>query len=116
MKRKSNNSHTEKHIGLKKKDGVMVKSIESGNNFNPYFPLALHNMLSSSKMLLIFSEADRLFWEFEEKYVAQYKSEFEHYKGNIELYIVEDANHIFSFQKWQETMMTKAYEWLAANY
>jgi len=61
--------------------------------------MALHNMLSSKKELLIFSEADRLFWEFEEKYMAQYRSEYDEYKSNIDIFITKDANHIFSFKE-----------------
>jgi len=85
---------------------------QTGNNFNPYFPLALHNMLSSKKVLLIFSEADRLYWEFEEKYMTSYKNEFEKYKNNIEIYIAKDANHIFSFKAWQDEMLNISCAWL----
>jgi hypothetical protein len=89
---------------------------QTGNNFNRYFPQALHNMLSSRKVLLIFSEADRLFWEFEEKYMPSYKSEFDKYKRNIEIFITKDANHIFSFKEWQEQMLTVSCSWLDRNY
>jgi hypothetical protein len=47
------------------------------NNVNIYFALALHNILSSKKELLIFSEVHRRCLEFEEKYVADYRREFE---------------------------------------
>ena len=89
---------------------------QTGNNFNPYFPLALHNMLSSKKVLLIFSAADRLFWEFEEKYIPLYKNEFEKYKGNIDIFIVKNANHIFSFKEWQDEMLNTSCAWLNKYY
>jgi len=97
-------------------EGVRVESNELGNNFNPYFPMALHNMLSSRRVLLIFSEADRLFWEFEEKYMSSYKNEFEKYKNNAEIYITKGANHIFSFKVWQAEMLKASCEWLDKNY
>ncbi len=89
---------------------------QTGNNFNPYFPMALHNMLSSRKVLLIFSEADRLFWEFHEKYMTSYKIEFHKYKRNIEIFIAKDANHIFSFKEWQNEMINTSCSWLKKYY
>ena len=112
MKSKGGHSHTAHHLSRRERDGVRVRSNESANNFNPYFPMALHNMLSSRNALLIFSEADRLFWEFEEKYVAAYKDDFERLKDRAEIYVAKGANHIFSFKEWQEEMLGKSCTWL----
>jgi hypothetical protein len=116
VRNKAGNSHTAHPLPRRERDGVRVKSNEADNNFNPYFPLALHNMLSSKKVLLIFSEADRLYWEFEEKYMASYKNEFEKYKRNIEIFIAKDANHIFSFKEWQDEMLNTSCAWLNKYY
>ena len=109
--------------GLKKgsDDSKAVQKVnkaagQSDDNFNQYFPDALHKMLSSKKVLLIFSESDRLFWEFEEKYLNVYKQEFEKYKKNFELHITKDANHIFSLKEWQEDMINKSCSWLEDNF
>lgn len=106
---------TQPPLRLEGYDGGL-NSNESDNNFNRYFPMALHNVLSSRKVLLIFSEADRLFWEFEEKYRAVYKSEFEKHKVNAEIHITKNANHIFSFNEWQAEMLYNAVSWLNRNY
>ena len=81
--------------------------LQTGNNFNPYFPVALHSMLSSRKVLLIFSGADRLHWEFEEKYIQNYAQEFQKLSKNIEIHVVQNANHILSFPAWQDEMLAK---------
>jgi len=90
--------------------------IKKNGNFNPYFPVAFHEILSKRKILLIFSEADRLYWEFEEKYMIPYKEEFEQHKKNLKIQIVKEANHIFSFKKWQEDMLEKSRLWLNNEY
>ena len=116
VKGKAAQTHTTQPLPRLEGDGGGVKSNESDNNFNRYFPMALHNMLSSRKVLLIFSEADRLFWEFEEKYMAGYKNEYEKLKGNAEIYITKNANHIFSFKSWQDEMLNISCVWLKKYY
>ena len=69
--------------------------------------MALHNMLSSRKVLLIFSGADRLHWEFEEKYIQNYAQEFQKLSKNIDIHVIQNANHILSFTEWQDEMLDK---------
>ncbi len=45
-----------------------------------------------------------------------YKQDFEKHKENLEIGIVKEANHIFSFRKWQEDMLAKLCSWLEKNY
>ena len=71
--------------------------IQNNGNSNPYFSVAFYEIVSSRKVLLIFSEADRLYWEFEEKFMQPYGEGLKKYEDNVEIYIVESANHIFSF-------------------
>ena len=77
------------------------------DNFNAYFPLALHNMLASRKVLLIFSGADRLYWEFEDKYMKNYTQEFQKVSKNMDIHVIQNANHILSFSAWQDEMLDK---------
>lgn len=86
---------------------------QSNGNFNQYFPMAFHQMLTSRKILLIFSEADRLYWEFEEKYMKPYQSEFRKYSKSLKIDITKNANHIFSFKEWQDDMLEKSCSWLS---
>lgn len=112
VKGKTGNSQTNSSESVKSTES----SLQAGNNINPYFEMALHNMLSSRKILLIFSEADRLFWEFEEKYMASNRDNFEKYKERAEIHVTKDANHVFSFMEWQADVLDTCAEWLSQNY
>ena len=68
------------------------------------------------KALLIFSEADRLYWEFDEKFFSRYKATLKPYALNFEIYIVPSANHVFSFSEWQNELFHKLRDWLQANF
>ncbi len=103
VSQKAGNSHTS-HRGT---EISATTGNRTGNNFNTYFPLALHNMISSRKVLLIFSGADRLHWEFEEKYIQKYSQEFQKFRNNIDVHVIENANHILSFTEWQNEMLGK---------
>lgn len=109
MRKRDSSTNTVRHLDSQLSE---TDSNHTANNLNPYFPPAFHKFLSSRKMLLIFSEADRLYWEFEEKYSFSYKNEYEKYKTNVEIYVAKDANHIFSFKAWQEQMLNISCEWL----
>jgi len=101
---------------LKKSSEASEKAIIQNNgNFNPHFPKAFHEVLTKRNILLVFSEADRLYWEFEEKYMFPYKEDLERIKHNLSIHIVKEANHIFSFKIWQEDMLEKTATWLLKN-
>lgn len=107
-----------KEIGQEHKWGNVVQEIpeQLKGNFNWHFPPALKSLLSSSrKVLLIFSEADRLYWEFNEKYIAYFKKEIENYGANLSVHITKEANHIFSFKEWQEDMLDNSCSWLTKH-
>jgi len=88
-----------------------------GGNFNRLFPVAFFSMMSTNRrLLLIFSEKDRLYWEFDEKFLRPYRTRIEAYPNLIHLHIAKDANHIFSSPESQEEMMGKATSWLEAYY
>lgn len=95
---------------------TMSQVSQDNDNFNAYFPMAFHQIISSRKILLIFSEADRLYWEFEEKYIRQYGEELKKYRKNIEIKITQNANHIFSFNEWQSDMLNESCSWLSNNF
>lgn len=103
VSKKAGNSHT----SHRDTETSATTGDRTGNNFNIYFPLALHNMISSRKVLLIFSGADRLHWEFEEKYIQKYSQEFQKYRNNIDVHVIKNANHILSFTEWQDEMLGK---------
>jgi hypothetical protein len=87
---------------------------ETGNgNFNRLFPPAFFSMVSARKrILLVFSEKDRLYWEYDEKFYRPYRSRIDGSGDSVEVYVAKDANHIFSFQEWQADMMDKVCSWI----
>jgi len=91
-------------------------SEEKTDNFNHLFPSALSRFASSRKILLLFSETDRLYWEFEEKYLSRYSEEFKKISDNIDIKITKDANHIYSFKEWQKEMLDDSCRWLEKQY
>ena len=87
------------------------------SNVNMLFPQAFHKMVfSSRKLLLIFSEMDRLYWEFEEKFWQPYKQIYRNKLNLIDVRILKNANHIISFPDSQKEMLGWTCGWLRENY
>jgi alpha/beta superfamily hydrolase len=90
---------------------------EPTDNTNPYFAPAFRRMVSTSRrMLLIFAEADRLYLEFEAKFMKRHRAEFEPYAAWYEIHVTKDSNHIFSFPEWQADMLEESCRWLARHF
>lgn len=86
---------------------------EGQDNTNPYFAPAFFNMVSTSRYVyLIFAGMDRLYWEFEKKFVERNRAELELYASWYEIHVTKDANHIFSFREWEEDMLDQCSRWL----
>jgi hypothetical protein len=78
---------------------------EAASNFNPLFPPAFQRMIfSSRKLLLIFSDMDRLYWEFDEKFWQSHKDMYEEKMEYIDVRILKSANHTF-FTESQNEML-----------
>ena len=93
-----------------------VSSDQPTTNLNPHFHRSFAGFVQKKKLLLIFSEADRLYWEFEEKYLGVYGKEIQPYRQNFQIELVKDANHVFSFTQWQQLMLDLSHRWLEANF
>ncbi len=81
-------------------------------NFNTLFPRSFFKFTKSKKLLLIFSEADRLFWEYDEKFLKPYQNKINRTDRNVSLHLIKNANHILSFKGWQEEMENVVKDWL----
>ncbi|WKZ32629.1 MAG: hypothetical protein QY316_12055 [Thermodesulfobacteriota bacterium] len=100
--------------GKKKKPmpaGVTGKAAVPGN-FNTLFPDAFSRMAEKGKVCLVFSEADRLYWEFEEKFAATHRDSIARAGKNLEIHITKNANHVFTFRDWQESALETMCSWL----
>jgi uncharacterized protein len=87
------------------------------SNFNPLFPLAFRKMVSSSrKLLLIFSDMDRLYWEYDEKFWQTSKEAYKDRMEYIDVRVLKNANHIISFPDSQKEMLKWTCDWLLENY
>lgn len=98
-----------------------IKPIEgpivNDSNLNLLFLQAFHKMIfSSRKLLLIFSDMDRLYWEYDEKFWRPNKGIYVNHMEFIDVRILKNANHIMSFPESQEEMLKWTCDWLRGNY
>jgi hypothetical protein len=97
-------------------DLTMPKELE-GTNVNPKFAPAFFKMLKSSKkMLLIFSGADRLLWEFQEKFETLYERRLKPFKSQYEVVTIPQANHILALKEWEDEMHLYVDRWMKQYY
>ena len=83
------------------------------DNTNPLFAPAFRNMVTTSRpVLLVFAESDRLFWEFEEKFLQRHGRTLERYAAWYRVHVTPQANHIFSSSEWQEDLFEQCSRWL----
>lgn len=86
-------------------------------NANPLFPPAFFAMLESGhKILLIYSKADRTYWDFQEKFADEYQETIEGLAHPYELHLIDAANHVLSFREWENQVHDIATRWLTENY
>jgi hypothetical protein len=60
----------------------------------------------------MFSESDRLYWEFREKFAERHPSMLQQYAELIDLQTIPQANHVLTFSDWQQDMLDRASQWL----
>jgi uncharacterized protein len=83
------------------------------DNANPLFPPAFFAMTESRRpILLVFGGSDRLLWEFEEKFVARHHARLAEGPPCYEVHTIAQANHVLSFEPWQQEMLDASTTWL----
>ena len=91
--------------------GIAAQAPKS--NANPHFPKAFERVLEQGcPNLLLFSEADRLYAEFQEKFLAIHGEMVQANARLIDIRVVREANHVLTFSEWQRTMLDHLQEWL----
>lgn len=89
----------------------------ASDNANPLFPPAFFAMLSRRRpMLLVFGGADRLRWEFEEKFLARHQETLAGLPGTFEVRVVAEGNHVLTLREWQREMLDAATAWLRSHF
>jgi alpha-beta hydrolase superfamily lysophospholipase len=87
------------------------------SNANPHFARAFLRVLERGvPVLLLFSEADRLYWEFEEKFWSVHGGRAATFGPLIDLQVVPGANHVLTFSEWQADMFARSLSWLASRF
>src|SRR5688500_1811214 len=79
---------------------------EQRGNANPLFPPAYFEFLQrGGKALMVFSEKDRLWSEYEEKFEVPFAERLRPHAGNIEKHVIANANHVMALAEWQREMV-----------
>ena len=82
-------------------------------NLNPLFPRAFFSLLrAQTPILLLFSGADRLKWEFDEKFAEPWAKGLAPYAHLMRLDMVEKANHVLSDPAWVTDACRLTASWL----
>jgi|MTBAKSStandDraft_1061840.scaffolds.fasta_scaffold30751_2 dienelactone hydrolase len=94
---------------------INIKS-KVADNINPFFsPVFEKFKTSGKKILFIFAGSDRLYWQFKEKFLLAENNELQ-INNNFTFKVIENANHIFSFDEWQKELIEKSTNWLDSNF
>jgi hypothetical protein len=71
---------------------------------------------AGSPALLLFSGADRLQWEFEEKFRQPWENALQKFSQQLEVQVIAAANHILSDPAWIATARRMTGDWLQARF
>ena len=87
------------------------------DNASPLFPPAFFEMLRRQHpMLLVFGGADRLHFEFEEKFLARHGDRLKSLPATYDVHVIERANHVLSSDAWQREMLEVSHHWLDRHF
>jgi uncharacterized protein len=91
--------------------------LPTAGNANPSFAPAFLKILGEGRpILLLFSGADRLLAEFREKFLQAHTEHVRRVDKALDLVVVENANHVFTFGEWQQEMLLRTRKWLLSRY
>lgn len=83
------------------------------DNASPLFPPAFFSMIESRRpILMIYGGSDRLLWEYEEKFAARHAARLASAPQCYEVHTIAQANHVLSFEPWQQEMLDTSTAWL----
>jgi hypothetical protein len=90
---------------------------DAPDNTNPLFAKSFFEMTGrGGKIIFIFSGADRLDWEYEEKFARKHRDRIDGLGDDLfSLHTIPNANHIVSRKEWQDEMMQLSNKWLLSN-
>jgi hypothetical protein len=84
---------------------------------NPLFAPSFFAMAERGRpMLLIFSEADRLYWEWDEKFVPRHRERLSRVESAYRVHMVAKANHVLSQREGEQDMLAVTCGWLEQEF
>ena len=90
---------------------------EQRGNANPLFPPAYFDFLQrGGKVLMLFSEKDRLWSEYEEKFEQPFAERLKPLAGNIDKHVIANANHVMALSEWQREMVETTRKWITRTW
>lgn len=91
------------------------QSAEQRGNANPLFPKAFLSFLQrGGKAFMLFSEKDRLYAEYQDKFALPHAEQLKPHRGQIHEHLVPNANHVLSMREWQREMVEVSRQWLSS--
>lgn len=99
------------------KDATPAPSSPPAPNLNTGFPRAFFRLLQRrAPVLLLFSGADRLYAEYQEKFAEPWAAALTQHRQFIDVHVVEKANHVLGDPAWiaQADQLTE--RWLDARF
>lgn len=87
---------------------------EQLGNVNPMFAPAFFDFLGrGGRALLVFSEKDREYGDFQEKFAAFHADRLKAHAAQVTEHLVPGANHVMSLREWQQETLDVLGRWLA---
>jgi uncharacterized protein len=89
----------------------------AASNANPHFgPALLATLERGCPVLMAFSEADRLYWEFDEKFRQPNAEVFRRFEALAQVEVLKSANHVLTFPEWQTDMKAITAAWIDRHF
>ena len=83
------------------------------DNTNPHFaPSLLGTLGRGCPVLLFLSEAERLYYEFQEKFLARHGEAFADHAALADVLIIKAANHVLTYREMQEELKRHMLDWI----
>ncbi len=87
------------------------------DNVNPRFAPAFLSILESGRpILMVFSGADRLHYDFQEKFQARNVKRTKPVEHQYQVHVIDGANHVLSNRTWITEFLDLSVVWLGARY
>jgi hypothetical protein len=107
------NAGKSKKAGASSDSSVPAPATATAANLNPKYAPAMFRLLQRSRpVLLIFSGADRLQFEYQEKFVGPWGAALEKFASLLTVEVIPQANHVLGDPEWMAQAKVLTGRWL----